>query len=334
MGGSVEGHNTSVARRTLNPNDVSVYKIERAGLKSDNLEASISDEEVHSRVPLPPPELLTSALTHSEQIKDKVEQCATDLSSVNLVLRQEIVDDVHAEEVARAILLSEKVEAKVQECAEQLAVVNDALAEEIDERQNLDRALSTSNFALLESKAQEEQSMYRSLHDAVTGLPNLSLFNDRLNLALTQTKRHKRRLAVMFIDLDKFKSINDTHGHDVGDDVLKEVARRLQGAVREGDTVSRRSGDEFLLLMLDANDENSVVNLAMKIVDCIGQASGIGGTKLSVRPSVGIALYPEHGQSPMELLKNADFAMYAAKQRAEGYAVFNPLADKMNQRTN
>ena len=299
-------------------------------MKSDNREASIPDEEVHSRVPAPPPVLLTSALSHSEQIKDKVEQCATDLSSVNVVLRQEIVDDVHAEEVGRAILLSEKVEAKVQECADQLAVVNDALAEEIDERQNLDRALSTSNAALLESKAQEEQAMHRSLHDAVTGLPNLPLFNDRLSLALTQAKRHKQRLAVMFIDLDKFKNINDTHGHDVGDDVLKEVARRLQGVVREGDTVSRRSGDEFLLLMLDASDESSVVKLAVKIIDNIGQACGIGGAKLSVRPSVGIALYPEHGQSPLELLKNADFAMYAAKQREEGYAVFSPQADKTN----
>jgi len=273
---------------------------------------------------VPPPALLICALDQTEQVKDKVEQCASDLSSVNVVLRQEIADEAHLKEAGRAITLSEKIEIKVQQCAEQLATVNDALTEEIEERKTLDQALSTSNAELLESREQEEKSMHLALHDAVTGLPNLPLFNDRFSQALAQAERQGQRLAVMFIDLDKFKGINDAHGHDIGDGVLQMVAQRLQAIVRAGDTVSRRSGDEFLYLMLDAGDKNDAVKLAVKIIDNIAHACEVEGVKLTVRPSIGIALYPEHGRSPQELLKNADLAMYAAKQRAQGYSIFSP----------
>ena len=221
---------------------------------------------------------------------------------------------------------NDEVELKVQQCAEQLDTVNDALSEEIEERKTLDEALSTSNAALLESREQEEKSMHLALHDAVTGLPNLPLFNDRFGQALAQAERQVQRLAVMFIDLDKFKGINDAHGHDIGDGVLKMIAQRLEAIVRAGDTVSRRSGDEFLYLMLDASDENNAVKLAVKLIDHIGQACEVEGVKLTVRPSIGIAFYPEHGQSSQELLKNADLAMYAAKQCAQGYSVFSPAS--------
>ena len=277
-----------------------------------------------SKVPLPAP--LIRALDQSEQVKDKVEQCAADLSSVNAVLKEEITDGVPLHQVERALDMSEEVEVKVQECAEDLATVNDALAEEIDERKDLEHQLSKSTAALTRSKVQERKLRHLALHDSVTGLPNLTLFNDRLRNGLAQAQRHEWRLAVMFIDLDEFKGINDTHGHDVGDRVLQMVAQRLQTFVRGGDTVSRRGGDEFLFLMLEAKDRNNAANFAAKIIDNVEQPCEVEGVKVTVKPSIGIALYPEDGQSVQELLKNADIAMYAAKQQKSGPALYSQVA--------
>ena len=277
-----------------------------------------------AKVLVPAP--LIRALDQSEQVKDKVEQCAAELSSVNAVLQEEIADGVPLQEVERALGMSEEVEVKVQQCAEDLAAVNDTLAEEIDERNNLEHQLSKSAAALSQSRVQERKLRHLALHDTVTGLPNLALFNDRLHNGLAQAKRHEWRLAVMFIDLDDFKGINDTHGHDVGDRVLQMVAQRLQTFVRGGDTVSRRGGDEFLFLMLEAKDENNAANLAAKIIDNVAQPCEVEGVKVTVRPSVGIALYPEDGQSVQELLKNADIAMYAAKRQKSGRALYGQVA--------
>src|SRR5271166_586390 len=269
------------------------------------------------------PALLVTALDQNEQVQDNVEQCAVDLSSVNVVLKDGITEGTPPLEVERAVDKNKEVEAKVQECAEALATVNEALSDGIDEYKDLEDQLSESNAALSESKAQEERSRHISLHDAVTGLPNLTLFNDRFRNALAQAQRHVWRLAVMFIDLDEFKSINDNYGHDVGDRVLQMVANRLLAVVRSGDTVSRRGGDEFLFLMLEAKDEANVAKLAAKIIENIGEACEVEGLKLTVTPSIGIAIYPEDGQSPQELLKNADTAMYAAKQQKKGPSFYS-----------
>jgi len=160
----------------------------------------------------------------------------------------------------------------------------------------------------------------------VTALPNLALFNDRLRSGLAQAKRHAWRLAVMFIDLDEFKSINDVHGHDVGDRVLKIVAQRLQAVVRSGDTVCRRSGDEFLFLMLEAGNGTNAATVAAKIVGNIAETCEVGGVNLTVKASIGIALYPEDGETAEELLKNADVAMYVAKREGKGPSLFSQIA--------
>jgi diguanylate cyclase len=275
--------------------------------------------EVGTPVPLP----LARALDQSELVREKVEECATELSSVNSVLKQEIAEGVPLRGVERALVRSEGVEVKVQECVEDLATVNDALAEEIDERRLLERQLSTSNAALVESRVQERKAHHRALHDASTGLPNMALFNDRLDSALTQAKRHAWRLAVMFIDLDDFKLVNDTFGHDAGDQVLRSVALRLERFVRGGDTLSRRSGDEFLLLMLEAKDEDAVAGFAAKVGENIAATCDVDGVKITVRASIGIAIYPEDGLSAQELLKNADTAMYAAKQQRTGAMLYS-----------
>jgi diguanylate cyclase (GGDEF)-like protein len=153
----------------------------------------------------------------------------------------------------------------------------------------------------------------------------MTLFKDRLENALSQAQRHDWRLAVMFIDLDAFKSINDRYGHDVGDRVLQLVARRLEALVRGGDTVSRRGGDEFLFLMLEAKDEANAVAFAGTLIERIGEACEVDGSSLTVSSSVGIALYPEDGSTAQELLKHADFAMYAAKQQKKGVVLHSQL---------
>jgi diguanylate cyclase (GGDEF)-like protein len=263
---------------------------------------------------------LIRALDQSEQIHGKVEQAAVDLSSVNAVLKEEIAGGVPLAKVEAALDQSEVVEAHIQEAAAELLAVNDALADEVDERRRLEDLLSRTDVALSQSRADERKSRHDSLHDAVTGLPNLTLFLDRLANALAQADRHAWRLAVMFIDLDDFKPINDTYGHEAGDLVLQVVARRLQAFVRAGDTVSRRSGDEFLLLMLEAKDRANVAAFADRIATTIGEACDVDGVRVRVRASIGFALYPEDGRTAKSLLKRADSAMYSAKARKAAVA--------------
>jgi diguanylate cyclase (GGDEF)-like protein len=269
---------------------------------------------------------LLRALNKSVQVQEKVERAATDLSAVNAVLKDEIAEGVPLANIEIALTESEDVESKVQEAAAELVDVNDALAEEIGQRDQLENRLSNSDRALSESRAREKTSSHSALHDAVTGLPNLALFKDRLSNGLAQAMRHNWRLAVMFIDLDEFKSINDTHGHETGDRVLQAVAQRLQTVVRSGDTVSRRSGDEFLFLMLEAKDESSAEALASKIVTNIADVCDVDGEQFKVKASIGIALYPEDGRTPQELLKHADAAMYAAKQQQKGPVTYSRIA--------
>ena len=152
----------------------------------------------------------------TEQVKEKVEAAANELSTVNEVLKDELKESPKPE-VANAITKSEDVEAKVQECVVELEAVNEALAVETDERAQLGRELRELTSALQESKTQEKKTRLDAMHDPLTGLPNLTLFVDRLKQGLAQARRHSWRLAVVFLDVDHFKNLNDTHGHDVGD---------------------------------------------------------------------------------------------------------------------
>lgn len=270
-------------------------------------------------------EALNRALDRSEQVHEKVEQAAVDLSVVNDALKDELGEGVPLARVESALNQSEAVELKVQEAAAELNAVNDALAAEIDERHQLQQQLSQSDAALSRSRADLRKANHSALHDALTGLPNLTLFNDRLRVALAQAERHSWRLAVMFIDLDGFKIVNDTHGHGVGDGVLRIVAQRLETMVRRGDTVSRRSGDEFLFLMLEAKDETTVLALAERILDELGQPYEVDALSVKMKASIGVALYPEDGQTPADLLEHADAAMYSAKKATTGPALYSSI---------
>ncbi|MBC7804035.1 MAG: GGDEF domain-containing protein [Candidatus Parcubacteria bacterium] len=267
--------------------------------------------------PIELPKSLTRVLGRSERVKDLVEECAEELISVNSVLKYELADVPPTPQVEGALHQSVVVAGKVEKASKDLANVNRALEGEIRDRHILDHQLA----ALRE---QEESARHASFHDDLTGLANRALFNDRLQHAFAQAKRHGWSLAVMFMDLDGFKKVNDEHGHDAGDSVLKAVAQRLKANARGEDTVSRMGGDEFLYLLTEVKDERSIGLIAEKISQAIQQPididAGEVSIKLSVRASIGISLFPKHGTTVDTLVISADLAMYQAKQRKSGYA--------------
>ncbi len=150
-------------------------------------------------------------------------------------------------------------------------------------------------------------------HDSLTGLPNRALLADRLQRAMLASQRNSRRLAVMFIDLDRFKNINDTLGHFIGDLLLKEVAQRLGLAVRASDTVARLGGDEFVVLLPELNLAQEAATVAQKIIDSLAAPIFIEDCELHISPSIGICLYPDDGSDVETLMRHADTAMYHAK---------------------
>lgn len=155
-------------------------------------------------------------------------------------------------------------------------------------------------------------------HDCLTGLPNRLQFQLRLEHGVAYARRHKSLLAVLFVDIDHFKRINDTLGHDAGDQVLVQFSQRLRRCVREVDTVARQGGDEFILLLTELRDADDARQVAEKIIAAIGAPFTIRGESLRVAASVGVAVYPDDDESIEELVEKADLAMYAAKQRGKG----------------
>jgi diguanylate cyclase (GGDEF)-like protein/PAS domain S-box-containing protein len=176
-----------------------------------------------------------------------------------------------------------------------------------------------------ERKRAEEQVKHLAFHDPLTNLPNRLLFNDRLTLAVAQAHRHNQRLAVLFLDLDRFKTINDSLGHSVGDELLRQVAERIQEHVREGDTVARLGGDEFTLLVPGISAEEDAAKIARKICEAVHDPFWIDGRELFVTTSVGVSVYPSDGHDTETLVRNADSAMYRAKEQGrDNYQLYTP----------
>ena len=168
-------------------------------------------------------------------------------------------------------------------------------------------------YDITERKRREEYTRYIAHHDALTGLPNRVLLGDRLDQALRRARRSGDHVGVMMIDLDHFKRVNDSLGHQVGDELLKVVAERLRTCVREADTVARMGGDEFVVLMPDLKDDPSVRRVAEAVLSRISRPITVGQHELNVTPSIGLCIYPVDGPNAGVLLKNADAAMYKAK---------------------
>lgn len=165
-------------------------------------------------------------------------------------------------------------------------------------------------------KRAEEAAAYQSYHDPLTGLANRLLFNDRINMCLSFAQRNKEMLALLFLDLDNFKCINDKFGHNIGDQLLKEVAERIVSCLRAEDTVSRFGGDEFIVLIPHILNDEDAKQVANKIFEVISKPWIIDGNEFLVTTSIGIALFPDDGEDPDTLINKADNAMYHAKQKS------------------
>jgi diguanylate cyclase (GGDEF)-like protein len=260
---------------------------------------------------------LSQVVGQGERVQDIVEECADELSSINAVLKSELSEQDPVPGVEQALEQSEAVEGKVQEASEELSAMNLALKDEVRERETLEEQLETAN-------KQGDAARHASLHDPLTGLPNRALFHDRLEHGLAQATRHGWTLAVMFVDLDDFKQINDSYGHEAGDAVLRAIADRLRQSTRSDDTISRHGGDEFLYLLLEVKREEDIAAVAEKLAQTIQAPCdvSVGGvqTPLSVKASIGISIFPKDGSNAAQLIGRADEAMYVAKQSGAGRA--------------
>lgn len=178
---------------------------------------------------------------------------------------------------------------------------------------------------ITERKNMEERMRHMAHYDLLTELPNRALISERLQQTVIKARRDKTHMAVMFLDLDRFKPVNDNLGHDIGDALLKQVAQRLLVGVRASDTVARIGGDEFVVMLPTIEHERDATVVAEKILHTLNQPFNVAGHEISISGSIGIAVYPEHGKEEKLLLLNADIAMYHAKSDGRNdYRMFAP----------
>jgi diguanylate cyclase (GGDEF)-like protein len=183
-------------------------------------------------------------------------------------------------------------------------------------------------FDITWRKRNEAQVVYQASHDALTGLPNRTLLHERATQALNEAARNETAVALMFLDLDHFKQINDTLGHQVGDQLLVEASRRITHCVRKHDTVARIGGDEFVLVLPMAAADPQIHGIAQKIVAALAQPFQISGHTLRVSASVGVSLYPQQASALDQLMEQADAAMYVIKKRGRnGYHIHQSVTD-------
>ena len=226
-----------------------------------------------------------------------------------------------------------------REFGELISVINDMshkLHALYEERKQAEKTVLKLNQELewrVDTRTQElaianEELTHQALHDALTGIPNRTLLYERLQQAITVAKRERKSVALMMMDLDRFKEINDTMGHHSGDLVLQAVASRVRGALRESDTVARLGGDEFAMVLPGVSDKDSAILAAQKILKAVQTPINLEGRNLDIGASLGIVLYPEQGEETGILLQRADVAMYAAKRSKSGYACYDAEADR------
>ena len=226
------------------------------------------------------------------------------------------------------------VQASILECVSALDQLHITLAHELGRRQQLEMDVFDARTVLAQTRAElagtqagERVARHLALHDGLTSLPNRSFFHERLDHALTQAEPSLKSVAVLYLDLDGFKTINDAHGHDAGDELLRIVAARLARALRSRDMVGRLGGDEFACLLGGPPSRAQLSQLARKLFLAVSSPLQIDKLRLTVRPSIGIATSPTDGDTAQALIKHADAAMYRAKRQQSGFAFFDQLAD-------
>lgn len=226
-----------------------------------------------------------------------------------------------------------RVRACVLECVEALDQLHTAQKQELSRHQRLElevfdarTALAQARAELVGIQAQERFARHLARHDSLTSLPNRSFFRERLDHVLSHAEPERQALAVLYLDLDGFKPINDAYGHSIGDELLKIVAARLNQAVRAEDMVSRLGGDEFACLLSDLSSREQLSHMACKLFDAVSAPVKIGQLTLTVRPSIGMAMCHDDGATAEDLIRNADVAMYRAKRQKSGYAFFDECA--------
>lgn len=220
-----------------------------------------------------------------------------------------LAEDITERKIAQEALLKarDNLELRVLERTDELATANARLHEEIQER-----------------RVAEDQVRHLAHHDVLTGLPNRRLLEDCVERALMRAKRQQLQVAVLFIDLDRFKAVNDTLGHRTGDLLLQAVASRLQDSLRETDTVSRVGGDEFVLVLPDLHSIAAASDIAQKMLESMASPYRIDGHELHITPSIGISIFPQDGMDVETLISRADAAMYYAKAAGRrNFKLFN-----------
>ncbi len=222
---------------------------------------------------------------------------------------------------------AERVRASVLECVAALSQLHATLQAELARRYSLElqvfdaqTALAQARSELAGTRAGEQKARHEALHDALTSLPNRSFFHERLDDTLAKLPPLRQAFAVLYLDLDGFKTINDSYGHNIGDQVLGIVAARLQRAIRHEDMVSRLGGDEFACLVIGSTTSAQLCRLAAHLFDVVSAPVRIGELQLVVRPSIGIAMCPDDAVTSEHLISKADAAMYHAKREQLGYA--------------
>ena len=239
-------------------------------------------------------------------------QGTADIRQVTADIRQEAADQREETAIASAAL-NESTNAQVREANERLIVASI-------------HAQTMTEAAELAT----EQMSYMAEHDVLTGLPNRALLTDRLAQSIALAQRHEKKVALMYLDLDHFKHVNDSLGHAVGDQLLQSVAKRLRRCVRHSDTVSRQGGDEFVLLLTEIDEVQDAALAAEKVIEAMARPHVVSGNQLHVTFSIGISIYPDDGRDVETMLKNADTAMYQAKKTGRNH--FHLYHPEMNAR--
>ena len=297
-----------------------------ANTKSDDSEKNIGNRQAAAIGSEESMARRETTVTAREEVTHAREETADQREDVAKVREQE----VHLREIGVASREKETVEISSKDLEDKELEHANNLASLRDVNERLVITAVHSQMLTEEVQLAKDQMGHMAQHDFLTGLPNRILLEERLIQALALAKRHGTKLAILFVDLDRFKTINDSLGHAVGDRLLKSVAQRLTSAIRSSDTVSRQGGDEFVALLSEVADEDAVAVLADKICKAVTAPYRLAEQDLHIGVTIGISVYPDDGEEPETLIRHADVAMYHGKtDGGDRYQFFRP---EMNAR--